>query len=104
LIHEIYVGNLPLGVQAEALRQLFAEHGEVLSVTIPTYSVTRQPRSFGFVEMSETDAAKAIAALNGADFGGQTLRVRSATQVDEGAPSNGGHEHQPPTSSALSAD
>jgi RNA recognition motif-containing protein len=65
-------------------------------VTIPTDSVTRQPRSFGFVEMSESDATKAIAALDGAEFGGQTLRVRSGTQVDEGAPNNGGHEHQRP--------
>jgi RNA recognition motif-containing protein len=41
---------------------------------------TGRVRGFGFVKMSDTDAAKAIAALNCEDFGGRDLRVNEARE------------------------
>jgi len=37
-------------------------------------------RGFGFVEMEDAGATKAIEALDGKDFGGRTLRVNEAKE------------------------
>jgi RNA recognition motif-containing protein len=74
----IYVGNLPFKITEQELRDLFAEHGDVVSVAIITDRETGRPRGFGFVEMADADAEKAILALNGAVLGGRNLRVNEA--------------------------
>jgi RNA recognition motif-containing protein len=78
LAQKIYVGNLPFETSESAVEQLFGTYGEVASVALPTARETGRPRGFGFVEMSTEDAAKAIAALNGTDFGGRALNVNEA--------------------------
>jgi cold-inducible RNA-binding protein len=75
---KIYVGNLPFTADQEEVRALFAQHGAVTSVSLPTDRETGRPRGFGFVEMSQADAAKAIQALNGHSMGGRPLRVNEA--------------------------
>ncbi len=74
----IYVGNLPFSAEAGEIEQLFAVHGEVLSVALPTDRETGRPRGFGFIEMSKDDATKAIRALDGHDLDGRRLRVNEA--------------------------
>jgi RNA recognition motif-containing protein len=74
----IYVGNLPFNASEDDLRQLFAQHGTVESVHVVTDRETGRPRGFGFVEMGDDEAEAAIAALNGANFGGRSLRVNEA--------------------------
>jgi len=74
----IYVGNLPFSATEEQVEQLFAAHGEVVSVALPTDRETGRPRGFGFVEMENDAAAAAIRALDGQDFGGRNLRVNEA--------------------------
>jgi len=80
---KIYVGNLPFSVTEDALRELFAQHGEVHSVAVITDRETGRPRGFGFVEMDEANAAKAIAALDGWDMDGRNLRVNEAKAREE---------------------
>ena len=76
---KIYVGNLPFtATDAELAHTLFAEHGTVESVSLPTDRETGRPRGFGFVEMSRDDASRAIQNLNGKDLGGRALRVNEA--------------------------
>ena len=87
---KIYVGNLPYESEESTLRELFAAHGEVLSVALPTDRETGRPRGFGFIEMSSEDAAKAIQALNGTDFGGRSLNVDAAKPRGEGGGGGGG--------------
>ena len=74
----IYVGNLPFGATEEEVQELFAAHGTVESVRLMVDRETGRPRGFGFVDMADADAAKAINALNGTDFGGRTLRINEA--------------------------
>ena len=62
---KIYVGNLPFSATESEIRDLFGQHGTVESVALPTDRETGRPRGFGFVEMPQGDAAKAIEALNG---------------------------------------
>jgi cold-inducible RNA-binding protein len=85
---KIYVGNLPFSVTDAELRNLFAQHGTVESVSLPTDRETGRPRGFGFVEMSQADAARAIQALNGHELGGRQLRVNEAQDKPRGG---GGH-------------
>jgi RNA recognition motif-containing protein len=74
----LYVGNLPYRANEIAVRELFAEQGQVLSVRLMKDKATGKRRGFGFVEMPVADAAKAIAALNDKEYQQRTLKVRGA--------------------------
>ena len=76
---KIYVGNMSFDTTETALRELFVAHGEVASVSVITDRYTGRPRGFAFVEMnSDTEAAAAIAALNGQNVDGRELKVNEA--------------------------
>ncbi|MGB6452080.1 MAG: RNA-binding protein, partial [Steroidobacteraceae bacterium] len=75
---KLYVGNLPFTATDDTVRSLFATHGTVEKVSLISDRDTGQPRGFGFVEMSDADAARAMQALNGTDFGGRPLKVNEA--------------------------
>ena len=76
----IYVGNLPFSAKEDEIRSRFAEFGEVQNVKFVMDRETGRFRGFGFVEMEDAGAAKAIEALDGKDFGGRTLRVNEAKE------------------------
>jgi RNA recognition motif-containing protein len=78
LTKNIYVGNLPFSATEDEVRELFGQHGEVMSCSLPTDRETGRPRGFGFVEMSDADGEKAIQALNGHSMGGRDLNVNEA--------------------------
>ncbi len=82
---KIYVGNLPFSANESEVRELFGQHGTVESVTLITDRDTRQPRGFGFVEMSRADASRAIQNLNGKELGGRALRVNEAQERNSGS-------------------
>jgi len=50
----------------------------VISCALPTDREAGCPGGFGFVEMADDDARKAIQALDGKDLGGRLLRVNEA--------------------------
>ncbi len=75
---KIYVGNLPFSADEAAVRALFSQHGTVESVALITDRDTGQPRGFGFVEMSPSDAARSIQSLNGYQMDGRALKVNEA--------------------------
>ncbi|MCP4325297.1 MAG: RNA-binding protein [Psychromonas sp.] len=76
----LYVGNLPYRANEMAIRTLFAEQGKVLSVRLMKDKHTGKRRGFGFVEMPEKDAEKAINALNEKEFQDRSLKVREANE------------------------
>ncbi len=75
---KLYVGNLPFTATDEAVRTLFSKHGTVEKVSLISDRDTGRPRGFGFVEMSNADASRAMQALNGTDFEGRSLKVNEA--------------------------
>ncbi|MFP6626777.1 MAG: RNA-binding protein [Deltaproteobacteria bacterium] len=75
---KIYVGNLPFSASEDSVRDLFAQHGEVYSVALITDRETGRPRGFGFVEMDDDGAVKAIAELDQTELEGRSLRVDEA--------------------------
>ncbi len=75
----VYVGNMSFDTTEATLRQAFEAHGEVTTVNIVTDRYSGRPRGFAFVEMATDEAARAaIAALNGQDLDGRTLKVDEA--------------------------
>jgi len=75
----LFVGNLPFETSELDLRDLFGQSGQIVEVKVVTDRETGRSRGFAFVEMSNADeAGKAIADLNGRDFGGRTLKVNEA--------------------------
>ena len=87
---KLYVGNLPFTATDEGVRTLFATHGTVEKVSLITDRDTGRPRGFGFVEMSDTDASRAMQALNGTDFEGRPLKVSEAQDRQRPGGSNFG--------------
>jgi cold-inducible RNA-binding protein len=91
----IFVGNIDFNTTEDSLRELFAAYGPVNQVTIVRDRDTGQPRGFAFVEMASVgDADKAIAEVNGRQFGGRTLNVNEARPKPQREGSWGGREHR----------
>ena len=74
----LFVGNFPYFTDADNLRDLFSHFGPVVDATTIIDRETRKAKGFGFVEMSDADARKAIAGLNGRDYHGRSLTVHEA--------------------------
>jgi RNA recognition motif-containing protein len=76
---KLYIGNLPYNVTETALRDMFAEAGEVSTVSIVTDRDTGRPRGFAFVEMADDAAARqAISQINGKTLNDRTITVAEA--------------------------
>ncbi|MBC17672.1 RNA recognition motif protein [Pseudodesulfovibrio profundus] len=75
----LYVGNLAWSSTEDEVRTAFEAFGEVTSVKLIEDRETGRPRGFGFVEMSDDNAAlEAVEALDGKDFGGRNIKVNEA--------------------------
>ncbi len=75
----LYVGNLSHSTTEPELRAVFEAHGPVEKVSIMTDRETGRARGFAFVEMTNaSEADKAVAALNGTELGGRTLKINEA--------------------------
>lgn len=75
----LFVGNLPHSTTEAELRSIFQEYGAVERVSLVTDRETGRARGFGFVEMvNESEADKAIAALDSSDLGGRPMKVNEA--------------------------
>ena len=90
MTQRVYVGNLPFSATEGEIAELFGQYGEVVSCSLPKDRETGRPRGFGFVEMEDDDAKKAIAALDGKDLGGRALRVNEAQPREQRSFSGGG--------------
>ena len=89
--NRLYVGNLSFSTTAEALRTEFAKSGEVTDVQVVTDRDSGQSRGFAFVTMGgAAEATKAIAAMNGANVDGRSLRVNEAEERQNRGGGGGG--------------
>lgn len=75
----LFVGNLSFNTSEEAIRDAFAEFGEIVEAKLVTDRDTGRSRGFAFVELTSNEAAqKAIQEMNGALLDGRPLRVNLA--------------------------
>jgi RNA recognition motif-containing protein len=75
---KLYVGNLPWSTTDSDLNQLFSAHGTVESATVITDRESGRSRGFGFVEMDQTGARRAMQELNGHQIESRALKVNEA--------------------------
>lgn len=76
----LYVGGIPYSSTEDTLRSAFEQAGTVQSAEIVMDRQTGRSRGFGFVEMDEEGADKAIEMLDGKDFEGRRLSVSVARE------------------------
>ena len=82
----IYVGNLPLEVTEDELRQEFMAFGEVISAIIMNdkYIGSGQQRGYGFVEMtSKSEGEAAITSLKGKRLRDRLIDVVEALPLSD---------------------
>jgi cold-inducible RNA-binding protein len=88
---KLYVGNLSYSASEEELKDLFAQAGEVSSVTLIKDRDTGRSRGFAFVEMSsQVEAENAISMFNGYTMDNRQLTVNIARPREERSGGGGG--------------
>ena len=90
LSKKIYVGNMSFQTTEQQVNELFAQYGEVESIAMITDRDTGRFRGFSFVEMN-SGADEAIAALDGTELDGRTLKVNEARPRQERGGNRGGN-------------
>ena len=74
----IYVANLPEDTDEQELNDLFAKHGDILSIKLIVDNDSDKLLGFGFIEMDDAAADLAIRALKEHNFNGNNLQVNQA--------------------------
>jgi len=88
---KLFVGSLSWGVNDDSLREAFGVHGEISEAVVISDRDTGRSRGFGFVTFEDDDAAdKAVAALNGTELDGRTMRVDVAQAKERKGGGGGG--------------
>jgi RNA recognition motif-containing protein len=81
---KLYVGNMSYSTTEDQIRDLFAQAGEVTSVSLITDRETGRAKGFGFVEMStDEQAQEAIKRFNGYTLDERALTVNEARPREE---------------------
>ena len=75
---KLYVGNLPYSVDDDRLREIFGAFGTPLSASVVLDRASGRSKGYGFVEMPDEDARRAIEALNRSQLDGRTIWVNEA--------------------------
>ncbi len=87
----IYVGSLHYDLSEDELKEIFESYGEVNSVRIITDKFTGRSKGFGFVEMTDSEAAnQAIQELNESEVKGRTIRVNESIERKDRGDRRGG--------------
>jgi len=86
----LYVGNLSYGTTDASLTAAFSEFGAVDEAVVIMDRDTGRSKGFGFVTMNNDEEGKAaLAALDGKDLDGRTVKVNEARPMEDRRPSGG---------------
>src|SRR6185436_2813562 len=84
--------GLPYATQEDALREHFAQAGNVVSAVIIMDKMSGRSKGFGFVEMATAEEAQnAISMFNDQEFEGRKLTVNEARPMEARPPRTGGY-------------
>lgn len=76
---KLFVGNLPFSINDEQLREIFGQHGQVVSANVVIDRYSQRSKGFGFVEFeNEEEAQSAMTALDGSEQDGRNIAVKEA--------------------------
>ena len=88
---KLYIGNLSYSTNADQLKEVFSQAGEVVSATVITDKMSGRSRGFGFVEMADdASAQKAVEMLNGYKLEDRELTVNEARPTSDHPRGGGG--------------
>jgi len=90
---KLFVGSLSWNTTDEGLRRAFEKFGEVLEAKVIKDRETDRSRGFGFVSFANPkDAMDAMAAMDGQELDGRTIKVNEAQERERtgGGPRGGG--------------
>ena len=88
---KLFVGSLSWDTNDEGLRNAFSPHGEISEAIVISDRDSGRSRGFGFVTFEDDEAAeKAVAALNGTELDGRTIRVDVAQAKERSGGGGGG--------------
>jgi RNA recognition motif-containing protein len=92
----LFVGNVPFGIDAEKLADLFDAHGIVIQASVPADPATGKAIGYAFVTMAtEAHCKAAIAALDGSTVGERKIEVRFADVKPKKAPRSKARPRRP---------
>ncbi len=81
--NKLFIGGLPWSVTSDALRELFAQYGEITEAIVINDRDTGRSKGFGFVTFaSEADAQKAL-EMDGKQIEERTIIVNLAKPREE---------------------
>lgn len=86
----IFVGNIPWSATDTDLQTKFSEFGNIISARVVTDKFTGKSRGFGFVDMEDEEAQKAIAGMNGYKWGDREITVNEARPKTDRRDRDGG--------------
>ncbi len=79
--NKLFIGGLAWATDDHGLNAAFSAFGTVTEAKVITDRDTGRSRGFGFVTFSSSDEAQAaIAAMDGQDLDGRTVRVNEAQE------------------------
>ena len=90
---KLFVGSLSWDTNDEGLRNAFSPHGEISEAIVISDRDSGRSRGFGYVTFDDDESAdKAVAALNGTELDGRTIKVdvAQAKQRSDGGGGGGG--------------
>lgn len=83
---KLFVGSLPWATTSDDLKDMFSQAGNVVSATVIMDKFTGRSKGFGFVELEDADAQKAIEMFDNSDFQGRQLKVNVARPMEDRPP------------------
>lgn len=91
MTEKLFVGGLSWDTNDESLSNAFGQFGAVKEAKVILDRETGRSRGFGFVTMSEPEAAQtAMQELDGTSLDGRAIRVNEATDRRSGGGGGGG--------------
>lgn len=81
--NKLFVGSLPWSINADSLKELFAQYGEITEAVVISDRDTGRSKGFGFVTFAnEADAQKAL-EMHGREVEGRAIVVNVAKPREE---------------------
>ena len=88
---KLFVGSLSWDTNDDGLNAAFSPFGEITEAIVISDRDSGRSRGFGFVTFNDDEAAdKAVAALNGTELDGRTIRVDVAQAKERNRGGGGG--------------
>jgi nucleolin len=85
----VFLGNLPLEINEEQIKDTFKDCGEVESIRWVTNRETGEFRCCGFVDFDSEDCAAKAVELSGTEIGGKSVRIDFAGEKKAGGDGGG---------------